>query len=138
LHNLGYVALATGEAVRAAGLFIDSADIYVAVGTDRHGLAECLIGLACVAVRMRQNAIAARLFSVAEAELERLGAGLTPANRAEYQRGRDALHRAMKAKHYGAKELDIRSLSLEDALDQARVLLHSTPGVRRRGAVKPG
>jgi ATP/maltotriose-dependent transcriptional regulator MalT len=132
LHNLGYLALARGEARRAASLFVESAEIYRTVGTDRHGLAECLIGLACVAVRRRQTRLAARLFGVAEAELERLGTGLTPANRAEYQRGRAALAAARPTERLiAAAAAEGRGLSLDDALDQARGLVRPRHSVGR-------
>jgi hypothetical protein len=69
LHNIAYVALANGDLQRAAALFVQSADVYRAVGTDRRGLSECIIGLGCTAVRMRNLELAARLFGSAESRV---------------------------------------------------------------------
>jgi non-specific serine/threonine protein kinase len=123
LHNLGYVALARGDPRRAAQLFLESADIYRAVGTDRRGLAECTIGLACTAVRAERSALAARLFGAADAELERVGTLLTHANRLERDRGLAELETAVGKDELIAGRCAGREVSLEDALAEARVLV---------------
>jgi predicted ATPase/transcriptional regulator with XRE-family HTH domain len=126
LHNLGYVAMAAGRVRRAAGLFLECADIYRAVGGDRRGLAECVIGLACSAVRAGEFGLAARLFGSAEATLEQLGTLLTPANRADYERGLAALEAGAPAALVAAERGIGRALPLERALEQARVLARAT------------
>ena len=123
LHNLGYVALARGDPRRAAQLFLESADIYRAVGTDRRGLAECTIGLACTAVRADRPTLAARLFGTADGELERLGTLLTHANSLERARGLGELELALGADELIAGRCAGREMSLEDALAEARVLV---------------
>src|SRR5207302_335170 len=43
-HNMGYVALGYGSIARAARLFLESGHEYQRVGTDRRGVAECVLG----------------------------------------------------------------------------------------------
>jgi predicted ATPase/DNA-binding CsgD family transcriptional regulator/DNA-binding XRE family transcriptional regulator len=119
LHNLGYVALAHGDVRRAASMFIDSATLYRTLGTDRRGLAECVIGLACTAVQARQPTLAARLFGSAEAELERLGTLPTPANQAAYARGLAGLAGALSPAQLEAARAEGRELPIDDAVERA-------------------
>ena len=44
--RLAYVALARGDPAAAVTLFLDSAEHYQALGGDRRGFAECVVGLA--------------------------------------------------------------------------------------------
>jgi non-specific serine/threonine protein kinase len=53
---------------------------------DRQGLAECLIGLAGVAISVGQVARAVRLFTAAESQLAALGTTVWPSNRVDYDR----------------------------------------------------
>jgi non-specific serine/threonine protein kinase len=122
LHNLGYVTLARGDVRRAARLFLESVDAYRAMGTDRRAAAECVIGLACTAVRAGQLTLAARLFGSAEAELERLGTLPTPANQAEYTRGFAGLSAALPPEQLSAARSEGRASALDVAVDQARRL----------------
>jgi DNA-binding CsgD family transcriptional regulator len=122
LHNLGYVATAAGHIRRGAALFLESADIYRTVGSDRRGLAECVIGLACTAARAGEFALAARLFGSAEATLEELGTLPTPANRADHERGLAALAAGASQDLVAAERRIGRDLPLEGALEQARPL----------------
>jgi predicted ATPase/DNA-binding CsgD family transcriptional regulator len=122
LHNLGYVALARGDPRHAAQLFLGSADLYRAVGTDRRGLAECIVGLACTAAQVRQTALAAHLFGSAEATLERLGTLPTTANRKDHERGLAALRSSMDPDQFQAERAAGRDLALDDVLEQARGL----------------
>jgi predicted ATPase/DNA-binding CsgD family transcriptional regulator len=137
VHNLGYVELARGNVPQATELFLQAADIYRAVGADRRGLAECIIGLACTAVRARQAVLAAHLYGSADAEFERLGTLLTPANRAEYERGEAGLKAALDARQLAIERGFGRELSLEYMLEEARQELRNTlarPSAARQGA----
>jgi predicted ATPase/DNA-binding CsgD family transcriptional regulator/DNA-binding XRE family transcriptional regulator len=132
IHNLGYVALAQGDRRRAAELFVESADIYFAVGNDRRGISECLVGLACTAAKAGDRVLAARLFGATDAELERLGSLLTPANQAERDRGHAALAALMDPVALAVANAAGRGLSLEEALEEARELTRApspTPAV---------
>jgi non-specific serine/threonine protein kinase len=127
LHNFGYVALAAGDIAAAARMFLEAADIYREVGDDRRGLAECVVGLACTAVRSGDRALAARLFGSAEAALEQARTVITPANQAGYERGLAELADAMP-EHVLAAERGIgRATSLEQAVESARVLAVGPP-----------
>jgi ATP/maltotriose-dependent transcriptional regulator MalT len=126
LHNLGYVAHARGDLRRAARLFLDSADGYRAVGTDRRGMVECAIGLARTAVSAGLPILAAQLFGSAEATLEQLGTLLTPANRVEYERGLAELGAALDAPRLAAARAEGRRLGLDEALERARELVDRT------------
>jgi tetratricopeptide (TPR) repeat protein len=86
LHNLGYVAIAEGDHPRGAALFSQSLRICQARGEQR-GVAECLVGFACLAAATGQRARAARLFGAADAALQRLGTELSPSNRLDQKRG---------------------------------------------------
>jgi non-specific serine/threonine protein kinase len=94
LHNLGYVALARGEVEEAKGLFIEALNIQL-IRKNRHGVAECLTGLAGVVGAEKQKGIepqlrAARLFGAAEALYDAEGiddqSRLWPAERVDYER----------------------------------------------------
>jgi DNA-binding NarL/FixJ family response regulator len=108
--------------------------VYRAVGTDRRGLAECLIGLACVATRAAEFPLAARLLGAAQGELERLGTLLTVANRAEYEHGLAAVEASMGSDRLPEWCAAGRELSLENALAEARGLLRSGDAVPKRAA----
>src|SRR5262249_24602428 len=66
LHNLGYVAIAAGDSVRATALFTQSLNLCQTRGEQR-GLAECVVGFACVAATTDRRVRAARLFGAADA-----------------------------------------------------------------------
>jgi predicted ATPase/DNA-binding XRE family transcriptional regulator len=86
LHNLGYVAIAESDRTRAAALFMQSLNLCHARGEYR-GVAECLVGFACIAAASDQPALAALLFGAADAALRSLGTELSPSNRLDYNRG---------------------------------------------------
>ncbi len=127
LHNLAYVQLADGQLDRATDLFLEGADTYVAVGSDRRGLAECVIGLGCTAARASHGTLAANLFGSAEAELERMGTSVSPTNRADYERGMRALRASLPSSQVAAELASGRKLALEAALELARTALRARP-----------
>jgi len=120
LHNLGYLALGRGQLEEAARLFLASAERYQAVGTDRRGLSECVMGLASVAARAEQPELAARLFGAAEATLEQLGTTLSASNQADYQRGLAELRARLPAQDLAEAWAAGRELPLDEALAEAR------------------
>lgn len=85
LHNLGYLARHRGGHHQAFRYFSDALALFRANG-DRRGSAECLAGVASVAVAVGQPARAARLCGAAEATLQEVGAVPTPANAGEVAR----------------------------------------------------
>src|SRR5206468_3788189 len=82
LTDLGSVAQARGDIVRAAQLHSESLALSWKIG-DKRRVAFCLEGLAAGA---RQPLRAATLFGAAEALREEIGAPLPPAERADYER----------------------------------------------------
>jgi predicted ATPase/transcriptional regulator with XRE-family HTH domain len=86
LHqNLGFVALASGDATTAADRFRHAFDEFRRSGDDR-GMAESAIGLAGVAVHERRWSDAARLLGWADRVLAKVGAEVWPANRGDRDR----------------------------------------------------
>jgi len=122
MHNLGYVTLAKDDPRGAASLFLQAGDAYRTFGSDRRGLAECVIGLARTAARTGDLTLAARLFGSAEGTLKQAGTLLTPANRADYGRGLAVLEAAMEPKQLASERAAGRSINVDEALHQARVL----------------
>jgi non-specific serine/threonine protein kinase len=122
LHNLGYLELARDNSRVAARLFLEAADGYRKIGHDRRGLAECVMGLAAVAVRLRQPHLAARLFGAAESTLDQLGTTMTPTNRADYDRARAELAACLPPDQVASFEAAGRLLDLEPVLELARLL----------------
>ena len=133
IHNLAYVELGRGHLSEAARMFLESAELYANSGADRRGVAECVMGLASVAVGAASYVLAARLYGAAERALEVLETAPTPSNLADHQRGQSALRAAMAARALAESWQLGRSLSLEDALHQARALTiePATPHRRR-------
>ena len=91
LHNLGYVAHAQGADDRAAALFAESLRLFDERGNHR-GIAECLLGLAAVAITRGQQPEdaerTARLLGAAEVQFRAIGAAFWPAP------ARTCLHRS--------------------------------------------
>ena len=122
LHDLGYVALGRGELASAARLFLESAAAYASSGGDRRALAECVIGLATVAVRAGRLELAARLYAAAEAQLRALGTTVTGSNQADYERGIAALRDASDPVRLAVAWRVGSALTLDMALREAQVL----------------
>jgi predicted ATPase/DNA-binding XRE family transcriptional regulator len=84
LSNLALMALYRGDYVKAGDLFVDCLAAFHELG-DRRGLAEGLEGLAGVAGARSQPQDAARLFGLASALRESVGAPLLPTDRSRYE-----------------------------------------------------
>jgi DNA-binding CsgD family transcriptional regulator len=122
LHNLAYIALARDLVQRAAELFVESAEQYRRIGADRRGVAECVIGLACVAVRNGKPELAARLFGSADVALAEMGTTVSASNLAAQQCGLALVRAALDARRLAVASSAGRRLSLAEALQQARGL----------------
>jgi predicted ATPase len=130
LHNLCYVVLRQGDRRQAAAYFEESLALYQAVKR-RHGVTECLIGLAGVASVEGQLATAgraARLFGAAEGLFEATGGGLAAADQAEYDHyvalARDQLDQAA----FAAAWAEGRAMTMEKAV--AYALAQEAPAAR--------
>lgn len=82
IHNLGYVALAQNKIPEARDYFTKALMQFQSRG-DGRGVAECVIGLACVAASHEPH-VAVPLFGAGDAALEALGTQLWPSNRPDY------------------------------------------------------
>jgi len=121
LHNLAYVVLRQGDGRQAAASFEESLVLYRELKR-KHGVTECLIGLAGVAAVVGEPATAqraARLFGAAEGLFEATGGGLAAADQAEYDRylalTRDQLAEAAFAAAWAAG----RAMTMEQAIAYA-------------------
>jgi non-specific serine/threonine protein kinase len=85
LHNLGYLSLRRGDVRSARRLFRESLALF-RNQADRRGIADCITGLGCVLVSMRQPEQAARLFGLAETLRETTGSPIWPANVPDFER----------------------------------------------------
>jgi len=130
-HNLGYVALHQGELERATRLFRWALDVYDHDWGDEHGVAECLIGLAAVAVAADQPARAARWYGAADAIFERLGRSVWPGNRGEYERHLAAARATLGEAAFATAYAEGRAMTRDDAATDARVA-GPAPGATRR------
>jgi predicted ATPase/DNA-binding CsgD family transcriptional regulator len=121
LSNLGYVCLHLGDFKRALSLFWESMAIHQAQ-QNRPGQIECLIGLAATAVEGGRPSAGVRLLAAA-AEISGLpSASNWKATRMEFERylgfARDRLTEA----EFQAEQAAGKALSLEQAVEYARLL----------------
>jgi predicted ATPase/transcriptional regulator with XRE-family HTH domain len=89
LHNLGHSLLAQNDAVRAQALFVEGLELHREVG-NRIGMAECLTGLAAVALAQDQLQLTATHLGMVDALLAALNVPLFAGVQAIYQRTMDA------------------------------------------------
>jgi predicted ATPase/DNA-binding CsgD family transcriptional regulator len=136
-HNLGYVSLAQGDPARATRYFLEASDRYQRYGPDWRGVAECVMGLGSVAVRLGQPVLGASLFGSAEAALEQLQTTFSSTNRAEYERTLDALRSRLNPRPLELSWQAGRATGLEQALDQARQLAQAPPPARAVDGLTP-
>ena len=85
LHSLGYACLCQDRPADALPHLNEALLLFVQLG-DKIGIADCLAGLAAVAGGLQQRERAARLWQAAEQLRESIGAPLSAAERADYQR----------------------------------------------------
>ncbi len=117
-YNLGLVARARGDLARAGSAFREGLRIEHELG-NRRQIAGILEGLAGLAAARSENGYAARLFGVAEALREQLGAPLPPADRPSHDHDTALVRARLGLKGAGTEWAAGRSLSLETALDEA-------------------
>jgi hypothetical protein len=81
-------------------------------------VAECLVGLACLAAATGQRARAARLFGAADATFKSLDTELSPSNRIDHARG---LHAAREGNvdAFRTAYTAGQALSLDEAVGEA-------------------
>lgn len=114
LHNLGYLAQHRGAHYQALGYFSDALALFQANG-DRRGRAECLAGVASVAVAVGQPARATRLCGAAAATLQEVGAAPSPPNVGEVERTLVAARSHLGAVPFAQEWAAGRALALNQA-----------------------
>ncbi|HET9111947.1 MAG TPA: LuxR C-terminal-related transcriptional regulator, partial [Ktedonobacterales bacterium] len=117
-HNLGYLALRSGEPRRALRLFRESLGLFQRAG-DQRGVAECLAGLAGTFGALRQPERAARLFGAANTLSESLGAAGWAANAADEDWSLALTKRQLDGATFAAAWAAGQSLSVEQAIAEA-------------------
>jgi hypothetical protein len=118
-----------GNYERATALYEECLTLYQHVG-DRWGSAVCLEGLAAVASAQRQPERAVQLFAAAAALREAIGAPLSPADQAGYDRTIAALRATLGADGFAAAWALGRTLPLESVDTGADV-------TRSEGVIRP-
>lgn len=94
IHTLGYIALHDNDLTEAQRLFHDSLSAFRTLGNKR-GIAECLAGLAALAVARGNWAQGMVLLSAAETQMAASGAAWWPADRGEITRTRERLQQEL-------------------------------------------
>jgi predicted ATPase len=115
LSNLALMALYAGDYAKASDLFADSLFAFNELG-DRRGIAETLEGLAGVAGVQGRPERAARLFGLAEALRESIGAPLLPADRSRYESVVSAAREQLTEDSWRRAWLEGRAQRLEETL----------------------
>ncbi len=121
LHNLAYVVLRQRDRRQAAAFFEESLVLYQKLKR-KHGVIECLIGLAGVAASEGQQATAgraARLFGAAEGLFQATGGGLAAADQAEYDRYVILVREQLDQAALEAAWAEGRAMTMEQAVDYA-------------------
>jgi predicted ATPase/DNA-binding XRE family transcriptional regulator len=127
LHNLAHVAVHERDHDRALALFSESLLLFQRRGEQR-GMAECLVGFACVAAAAGEHERAARFFGAAEAAFELLGVQLSPSNRADHSLGLAAAHAGCRDAEFATAYAAGRRLSLDEAAAEMLSVDPGTPG----------
>jgi hypothetical protein len=109
---LAAIIHAQGDDERAMALYGESLALRRELG-DKHGLAECLEGLAGVAVAQRQLERAARLLGAAETLRESTGAPLSPGERVRYDRDVSAVRAGLGEAAFAAARATGKAMPLE-------------------------
>ena len=118
-HSLGYVALSRGEYDRGRALFEESLDQHQKLGV-RRGVVECLVGLAVVMGAQDQAEEAVRLLAAARTQFAALGAGIWPADNADFERSLATTRSQLDDSTFTTAWDSGQLLSLEQALVTAR------------------
>lgn len=94
LHNFAHVLLMQGDFARAYALFVEALELHREIG-NRMGIAECLIGLAFMAITLNQPQPAATLLGAADTLLLTLAVPLFATEQTIYQQTADAARQAL-------------------------------------------
>jgi len=121
MHNKGYVALHKNNLQESRELFTGSLKIDQEFGSET-GVAFCIAGLAAVAGAEGDFTKATRLFGAAEAQFDRLGIILDPADKPEFDRNLEIARGGLSSAgdvSFEAERAAGRDLTLEQAVAYA-------------------
>jgi predicted ATPase/DNA-binding CsgD family transcriptional regulator len=118
LHNLGYAAQHQAQYGEALARFGEAMLLFRATG-DQRGVAECLLGMAAVALALGQPERAARLLGAADACLQTAGAAIAHANLIEYEHTRSAARTRLGRSAFATARQAGRAMSPEHAVAYA-------------------
>jgi Tetratricopeptide repeat len=137
LSILGHVALTRNDPWRAAAYFAESLALCREAG-DRHGMAQCLDGLAAAALAADAAAAtwsvrAARLLGLAAALREQVGTSLGPFDRQTFEQAVAAVRASLGEEAYASARAEGRAMSrdqgIEDGLELARQIQAAAAGL---------
>jgi hypothetical protein len=115
LQNLGSLALRRGE-MEGAGRFLAEALATVQQLLDQRGVAECLAGIAGVAVARSHDDRAALLFGASDAAFAAGRATPWPTNRADNERSRVTARSRLGVEKFGLSYAEGQVMALERAV----------------------
>ncbi|HLZ71030.1 MAG TPA: LuxR C-terminal-related transcriptional regulator [Dehalococcoidia bacterium] len=118
LANLGYAALGCGDVDRAAASFATGLTLSREFGLRRWTI-DNIAGLGAVAGARGRHLPAARLLGAAEAQFVAAGPFHNPSDQAEYDYTLGAARAALGEAAFASARAEGRSLSLEQAIDEA-------------------
>ena len=119
LYNLAYVAYYEGRYKQSSQLFREA----IGLRSDQvniEGITVCLAGMAQLAAMQDDYALAARLFGAAEALFEPAGARLSPFDRADFDRTREATRQHLGEAAFEAARSEGAAMSAIEAATFAR------------------
>jgi tetratricopeptide (TPR) repeat protein len=117
IHTFGYIALHKGNFDEARALFTESLNAFRELGNHR-GIAECLAGLAGLAVVQGKHEWAAPLLSAAESQLKTIGGVWWPADRVEIEQAGEQLQSVL-GDRFDELWMQGQSMSVEDSISYA-------------------
>jgi DNA-binding CsgD family transcriptional regulator len=131
MHNLGYVAHHQGQCRQAFEHFLEATVLFRANG-DQRGVAECLLGVAAVALALDQPERAARLFGAADAALHAAGMAVASSNLSEYEHNIAAARTRMGRGASASARQAGRAMSPDDAIAYASTVDHMSERAGRQ------
>jgi predicted ATPase/DNA-binding SARP family transcriptional activator len=118
LSNLAEAAIGQGEFDRAAALYRQSLPLMQSLGSDWY-VALAVVGYAGVLIAQGQVEQGTRLLGAAEATFNSLDAGLTPIDRAVYDRNVAVARAALGEEGFVAEKAEGRKMTLAGAVSEA-------------------
>jgi tetratricopeptide (TPR) repeat protein len=120
LHNLAYSLLAQGDMLHARRLFTEGLVLHGEVG-NRMGMAECLIGLATIAMDQNEAQDAATLLGATDALLAAFNVPLYKADQSVYQHLTERVREEIGTAQWEAAQMAGREMPLAELITSAQL-----------------